>query len=120
MFERLARCTGSSARPRCSLANARVIGRRRVANIGVLLFALVLASASHAFMSTPTKKKRPAPRGAEKTPSKRKSPHFDADAKGAFPPVLDADVPPHTLLLGTQPSDNSLNALGTCATGTCW
>ena len=28
--------------------------------------------------------------------------------KGSFEPVVDAVAPPHTLLLGTQPSDNSL------------
>ena len=41
------------------------------------------------------------------TPAKRPktSPHF---RKGAFPPVVDEQTPPHTLLLGTQPSDTSL------------
>ncbi|KAJ8603737.1 hypothetical protein CTAYLR_000253 [Chrysophaeum taylorii] len=32
--------------------------------------------------------------------------------KGAFLPVVHASVPPHTLLLGTQPSDNSLKYSG--------
>jgi len=55
---------------------------------------------------TPTKEKRPSS-GANGTPSKRRSPHFAADAKGSFGPVLDPEAPPHTLLLGTQPSDTS-------------
>ncbi len=31
-----------------------------------------------------------------------------APVKGSFPPLVDPHVKPHTLLLGTQPSDNSL------------
>ena len=68
-----------------------------------------VAAAARA-MSSPRKPKR-APAPAATPEKKRKtSPHFAADAKGAFPPVVDATVPPHTLLLGTQPSDNSLRA----------
>jgi hypothetical protein len=28
--------------------------------------------------------------------------------KGSFSPLLDPEIPPHTLILGTQPSDNAL------------
>ena len=33
---------------------------------------------------------------------------LSATRKGSFLPSVDPTVPPHTLLLGTQPSDNSL------------
>lgn len=44
----------------------------------------------------------------------RSSPHFVTPEarKGSFPPLVHATVPPHTLLLGTQPSDTSLRGSG--------
>jgi G:T/U-mismatch repair DNA glycosylase len=45
-------------------------------------------------------------------PSKKAKVKHEATAaapvKGSFPPQVDASVAPHTLILGTQPSDNSL------------
>lgn len=54
-----------------------------------------------------TPQKAPRRHATADTPAKRpkQSPHF---RKGAFPPVVDDATPPHTLLLGTQPSDTSL------------
>ncbi|KAH8047966.1 G/U mismatch-specific uracil-DNA glycosylase [Aureococcus anophagefferens] len=60
--------------------------------------------------STPVKRRRTAA-APNATPSKKRattSPHFSGPAKGSFGPLLSATVAPHTLLLGTQPSDNSL------------
>ena len=61
-------------------------------------------------MSTPVKRRRTAA-APNATPTKKRattSPHFSGPAKGSFGPLLSATVAPHTLLLGTQPSDNSL------------
>ena len=72
----------------------------RLALCGCLATGLRMAS------TTPQKAPRRQATSAG-TPAKRPktSPHF---RKGAFPPVVDEQTPPHTLLLGTQPSDTSL------------
>ena len=50
-------------------------------------------------------RKRPAVASADPGPLEAK---LSATRKGSFLPSVDPAVPPHTLLLGTQPSDNSL------------
>ena len=83
--------------------------------------------------STPTaKRKRGSKQPAPHAPTKRgarqpahtpiRSPHFGdispppkaeaapSPAKGNLPPLLSTTTPPHTLFLGTQPSDNSLRS----------
>ena len=51
-----------------------------------------------------------APSTVTKKPRKRTPPTAPAGPKGSFGYALDAVVPPHTLILGTQPSDVSLGA----------
>ena len=70
------------------------------------LCSCTLATGLRMMASTPQKAPRRHATSAG-TPAKRPktSPHF---RKGAFPPVVDEQTPPHTLLLGTQPSDTSL------------
>ena len=61
-------------------------------------------------MATPVKTKRGSRLHAA-TPAKRprtSSPYFEGPEKGSFAPLLSEGCPPHTLILGTQPSDNSL------------
>ena len=74
-------------------------------------FSSLLTIRAVALMSsTPVKRRRTAA-APNATPSKKRattSPHFSGPAKGSFGPLLSATVAPHTLLLGTQPSDNSL------------
>ena len=61
--------------------------------------------------TAPTSLKRPA--AASAGPGKRLAgdpleTKLSATRKGSFLPSVDPEVPPHTLLLGTQPSDNAL------------
>ena len=61
--------------------------------------------------TAPASLKRPA--AASANPGKRLAgdpleTKLTATRKGSFLPSVDPEVPPHTLLLGTQPSDNAL------------
>ena len=63
---------------------------------------IIIASSARAFPPLATT----MPRSALKRP--KPAPLADAARKGSFLPEVHPTVPPHTLLLGTQPSDNSL------------
>ena len=66
-----------------------------------------------ALTETPQKRAADLPQRRALTTAPKKRAAGGADPhKGSFPPQVHASVKPHTLILGTQPSDNSLEHSG--------
>jgi len=86
----------------------------------VVAAAFVMATTTSRTLTTTPTKRRSSPYFAATTttpptpptpPKKRKALEAQQQKetrKGSLPPLVHASVPPHTLFLGTQPSDNSL------------